>query len=71
MKSVIVKYDLPYCDWEHKIDSWIFSERDRKILKRKLLDGITFEALAEECDMSVRQVQYIVKDVLEEILRHL
>ena len=39
----------------------IHSERDRKILERRLIDGITFEKLAEEFDMSVRQIQNIVK----------
>ena len=39
----------------------IHSERDRKILERRLIDGITFERLAEEFDMSTRQVQNIVK----------
>lgn len=39
----------------------IHSERDRSILCRRLIDGITFEKLAEEFDMSVRQIQNIVK----------
>lgn len=39
----------------------IHSERDRNILERRLIDGITFEKLAEEFDMSVRQIQNIVK----------
>lgn len=42
------------------IDEWIHSERDRKILKRRLIDGICYEPLAEEFDMSVRQMQNIV-----------
>lgn len=42
------------------IDEWIFSERDRAMLKRRLLDGITFERLAEEYDLSVRQVKNII-----------
>ena len=48
-------------EWEHIIDEWIFNERDRKILKRKLLDGITHERVAEEFDMSVRRIKVIVK----------
>lgn len=32
--------DLPRSEWEYLIDEWIFSERDRQILKRRLLDGI-------------------------------
>lgn len=42
------------------IDEWIHSERNRKILKRRLLDGIQYERLAEEFDLSVRQVKTIV-----------
>lgn len=38
----------------------IHSERDRKILYRRLVDGITFERLAEEFDLSVRQTREIV-----------
>ena len=42
------------------IDEHIHSERDRAILKRRLLDGICYEPLADEFDMSVRQVKNIV-----------
>ena len=45
---------------EHEIDEWIFNERNRRILKRRLLDGLTYEQLAEEFDMSVRQIKNIV-----------
>ena len=39
----------------------IHNERNRKILERRLIDGITFEKLAEEFDMSVRQMKNIVR----------
>lgn len=52
--------DLPRSEYESLINEWIFKERDRAILKRRLLDGITYEALAEEFDLSVRQVKNIV-----------
>lgn len=42
------------------IDEWILSERNRAILKRRLIDGVTYERLAEEFDLSVRQVKAIV-----------
>ena len=57
---MIEKYNLSRTTWECLIDDWIFSERDRKILKRRLLDGICFEPLAEEFELSVRQVKAIV-----------
>ena len=42
------------------IAEYIHSQRDRKILYRRLVDGVTFEKLAEEFDLSVRQVKNIV-----------
>ncbi len=42
------------------IDELIHSERDRSILKRRLIDGLTYEKLAEEFDLSVTQVKRIV-----------
>ena len=53
------------------IDEWVHSERDRAILKRRLIDGIVFEALAEEFDLSVRQVKTIVYKAQECVFRHL
>ena len=34
----------------------VHSYRDRQILERRLIDGITFEKLAEEFELSERQV---------------
>ena len=41
------------------IDEHLHSERDRAILKRRMIDGIKFEPLAEEFDMSVVQIRRI------------
>ena len=46
---------------ENLIDEWVFSERDRKLMKRRLIDGICIEPLSEEFAMSPRQVHRIVK----------
>ena len=53
------------------IGEWIHSERDRRILERRLIDGLTFERLAEEFDMSVRQMKNIVYKAQEQLFRHL
>lgn len=44
---------------EHIIDEYVFSERDRKILKRRLLDDISFEMLADEFQMLPVQVKRV------------
>lgn len=53
------------------IDEWILNEKHRAILKRRLLDGICFEPLAEEFDMSPRQVKRIVYKAQETLFRHI
>lgn len=59
-KTLMSLYNLTYSEWEKLIDEWIFSERDRAMLKRRLLDGITFERLSEEFNLSVQQTKTII-----------
>jgi AraC-like DNA-binding protein len=53
------------------IDEHIHSDRDRRILKRRLIDGICFEPLAEEFDMSDRQIKRIIYKLQEQLFKHL
>lgn len=64
-------YDLSRSEWEKLIDEYIFKERDRAILKRRLLDGVCFEPLAEEFDLSVPQTKTIVYKATEKLIKHL
>ena len=56
------------------IDEFVHSERDRSILKRRLVDGLTFERLADEFDLSVSQIKRIVykgeNKIFKEVKRH-
>ena len=63
--------DLSRTEWENLIDEYIFKERDRAILKRRLLDGICYEPLAEEFDLSVQQTKTIVYKATEKLVKHL
>lgn len=63
-------FNLPRSEIEKLIDEWIFREKDREILKRRLLDGITYEKLAEEFDMSVRQIKTIVYKSEDRLFNH-
>lgn len=56
------------------IDEWIIgrnAERNRRILKLRLLDGVVYEKLAELEDMSVRQIKNIVYKGETKIFKHL
>lgn len=66
--------DLSRSDIELLIHEWIIgqnAERDRQILRRRLFDGITFERLAEEFDLSVRCTKQIVYKGQNKIFSHI
>ena len=66
--------DISRSEYEAAIDEWITgnnAERDRKIIRRRLIDGITFEKLAEEFDLSVRRVKTVVYKGHDRIIRHI
>lgn len=47
------------------------ADRNKSMLKSKLITGMTYEEVAEEYDMSVRQVKYIISNTLQQIVTHL
>ena len=63
--------NLSNSDLSNLIDEWIRSDRDRAILKRRLIDGICYEPLAEEFDLSVRQIKSIIYKGQDRLFRHL
>ena len=42
------------------IAEYIHSERDRSILVKRLVDGLTYERIAEIMEMSPRQIKNII-----------
>jgi len=56
------------------IEEWIVgrnAERNKAILRRRLFDGICFEPLSEEFELSVRQTKNIVYKCERKIFSHL
>lgn len=62
--------DLSRKEIEELIDQWIHNERNRKIMRRRMIDGVRFEQLAEEFELSVTQVKNIVYKGRSRILQH-
>ena len=58
-------------EWEKLIDEWIFNEQHREMLKRNLLDGRTYEQIAEQFDMSTRQVARIIPRLQNQLFKHI
>ena len=70
----MINYDIKSLSNSQKrklIDEWISNEKYRLILKRRLIDGICYEPLAEEFGMSVRQIKNIVYKSEKRLLPHL
>ena len=53
------------------INEWIKSERDRHILHLKIIDGLTYERIAEIMDMSPKGIQKIVWKAEDKLFKHL
>lgn len=56
------------------IQEWVIgqnAERNRQILARRLLDGVTYEKLAEEFYMSDRNIKNIVYKYEQKIFKHI
>ena len=56
---------------DYLISEHIHSDRDRRILRRRLIDGACYEMIAEEFEMSVRQIKAIVYREQGVLFRHI
>lgn len=53
------------------IEEWVFSKRDREIMKDRLLDGLTYDELAEKFCLSTQRLKTIVHINKEKIQLHM
>lgn len=61
--------DYKNSDMERAIDEYIHNARDRELLKRRLIDGLCYEPLAEEFNLSVQRVKAIVYRAQDKLFR--
>ena len=64
------EYDYSRSEWEHFIRQWIFSEEARQMVALSLLDGYTYEQIAEKMFVSVDKVKKIVRKHKDYMLKH-
>lgn len=69
--NMIEDSNLDRFSFENLINRWIFDEKDRIILKRKFLDNISLERIAEEIDMSVSQTNRRFKKARNQLFKRL
>ena len=63
--------DITRSQLETLIDEYILNEKYRRVMKRRLCDGITYERLAEEMDLSVRHTKQIAHDCNQILFRNI
>jgi hypothetical protein len=61
--------ELDRYQWEDLIDRWIFDEEHRKMLKRNLLDGRTYEQIAEEFYCSRDKVARLIPKLQNKLFK--
>lgn len=71
LRKITQNSELSTYEWEQLIDKWIFSERDRYIMKRALLDEASYETISEEVGLSVRHTKTIASTSLKKILANI
>lgn len=71
MKHDLGKYDLSKRQVLDLIDAYIFNERNRQIVSRRLIDGVLYEDLAEEYSLSVNQVKTVCYKAIDKITAHI
>ena len=62
-------FDFDRYQWEDAIDRWIFDEEHRAMLKRNLLDGRTYEQIAEQFDCSRDKVARLIPKLQDKLFR--
>ena len=56
---------------EELINEWVHNAKDRDMLKRRLIDGVTYEMLAEEFEMSDSQVWHRIDKAKAQLFKHI
>jgi DNA-binding Lrp family transcriptional regulator len=70
MSEVMCELSMyPNSELSSRIDENIHSARNRNIMKRKVIDGITYEQIAEEVNLSPRQVKNIVHKSVDLLIK--
>ena len=68
-EDILDKYPREF--WEEQIQRWIRDEQARYALKRSLLDGITYERIAEELNLSRTTVYKKITEHSEKLFKHI
>lgn len=62
--------DISNSELASLIDEWVRGERNREMLKDRLINGMLYEPLAEKYNLSVRYTQQVIYKASEQLFKH-
>lgn len=62
--------DISNSELASLIDEWVRGERNREMLKDRLINGMLYELLAEKYNLSVRYTQQVIYKASEQLFKH-
>ena len=66
-----MKFDyVPNSELSAAIDEYVKGSNNRKIMKDRYIDYLTFQQLADKYSYTVRQIQYIVHKGETQLFKH-
>ena len=72
LKKVMArKSDYSNTDMSKAIDDYIHSDRDRQILKSRLIDGLTYDELSDRYHLTSRRIKTIVYKAQDGLFKRL
>ena len=66
----LTELNIPKSELINLMDEWVYNVRNKRILQRKI-EGLTYEEVAEEFNLSTVRIKEIVKQSENLILNHL
>lgn len=66
----LTELNIPKSELINLMDEWVYNVRNKRILQRKI-EGLTYEEVAEEFNLSTVRIKEIVKQSENLIIKHL
>ena len=70
-RKIITRSGMTVSEIDDLIEERIFSQRDRYILKRLLLDGVSYERISEEVSLSTRYTKEVAAKAMKVLIEYM
>lgn len=71
MRHLDIFADISNNDIDQAIELWVKGERNREIMRDRLINTMTYEKIAEKYELSVRYIKTLIYRQEEIIFKHI